>query len=164
MSTLASHPLLTLGHTAPIVQFKYPGGQLAENVPEKLVSVVRHGNQNVTSHIRCIQSNTTSGTLNGTHLQTHSEDIRMEPGQSEAFCRLRIIDDNIWEGNSEVVLLTIVPLDEHTIGGHQTTFRGSVIDSEDSECRLHTNTDTHSHTHTHTHAHKHTSTHAMHPL
>ena len=73
----------------------------------------------------------------------------MEPGQSEAFCRLRIIDDNIWEGNSEVVFLTIVPLDEHTIGGNQTTFRGSVIDREDSECRLHTNT--HKHTHTHTH-------------
>ena len=78
----------------------------------------------------------------------------MEPGQSEAFCRLRIIDDNIWEGSSEVVFLTIVPLDEHTIGGNQTTFRGSVIDREDSECRLHT----HIHAHTHTDTHKHMQT------
>ena len=128
-----------------IVEFKYPEGQLAENVPEKLIPIVRHGNQNVTSQIRCIQTNASLTGPNGTHLQIYSEKITMGPGESEAFCRLRITDDHIWEGNSEVVFLKVEPLDDHTIGGRQTTFRASIIDKEDSECCTHTRVRAHAH-------------------
>lgn len=150
-----------LPSSVAVVEFKYSEGLLAENVPEKLIPIIRHGNRNVTSHIRC---NTFPISQNGTVLPTVSEDIRMGPGQSEAFCHVHIVDDHIWEGNSEVVLLHIEPLDDHTIGGLQTSFRGSIIDKEDSECsaRVHPlHTPTRTHPRSHTHAPTHTSTHTI---
>ena len=160
------HPT-ALPSSVAVVEFKYSEGFLAENVSETSIPIIRHGNRNVTSQIRC---NTLPISQNGTHLPTVSEDIRMGPGQSEAFCHVHIVDDHIWEGNSEMVLLEIEPLDDHTVGGPQSTFSGHIIDKEDSECgtRLHIPTSTHPnvhpHTPTYTHTPQHTPTHPnIHP-
>ena len=97
------------------------------------IAVVRHGNLNVESTFECIQHSEEAIVDQDFHSNGPKKVITMGINESVAFCTLRGIDDDMWEG-PENLRYSLRPSDGYSLLGQKSEANIKLVDPEDSEC------------------------------
>ena len=115
----------------PVIEFATQRYEMKENGSIS-ITVVRHGNLNIESTFKCIQHSEEAIVEQDFHSNLQETVVTMGINESVAFCTLRGIDDDVWEG-PENLRYSLRPSDGYSLLGQKSEANIRLVDPEDSE-------------------------------